>query len=230
METKTLFFAALATFGHARADVGVGVELGFLNRYVDFGVDVEPGTRFLRVGVGTELHGFDLGLDAFQALGSGDYNEISLGLSRDFEFGDLTLTPGFTWFWFPDDSDDTAEISLGFSLPLVPPLEFIGEASFDVFDSVGFLEVGLALPRTLPVGGVEVEVTPSVTFGFDYGMVSGERSFKDNNVVVSLEVSAPVHEQVEVFASINQSYPLGALDDEDVGDVSWFGIGIALGF
>ena len=62
-----------------------------------------------------------IGLEAFQDLESGDYNEIGLTASHDLAFRELTLTPGFTWLWFPDDSNDTAELSLGFALPLVEP-------------------------------------------------------------------------------------------------------------
>jgi hypothetical protein len=229
MKTNPLFPALLAAFGMMPAQAGANVELEVLNRYVDQGGDVEPGSRFLRAGIGTELHGVDIGLEGFQALGSGNYNEIGLTFSMDFEFGDLVLTPGVTFLWFPDDSEDTLETSLGFELPLFGTgLEFFGEYVYDLNDSVGFLEVGLALPQTVPAGDFEISVTPSVTVGFDYGMVSGDRGFTENNVVVSLEIGVPVTEQFEVFASINQSYALTAI--EDGRDISWFGLGVALGF
>lgn len=227
---KKTIIALLAASGMTYADIGVDVEVEFLNRHVDLGEDVEPGTRFLRAGIGTEVHGADIGLEAFQAVGGGDYNEISLGISYDVELGGLVLTPGFTWLWFPDDSDDTAEISLGFELPVVGVLEFFGEFAFDIFDSEGFVELGLAAPYSFPVGGLEVEITPSVTLGVDFGMVSGDRSLKENNVVLSLELSVPVTEQAEVFAGIHHSFALGALKDADGRDVSWFGVGVALGF
>ena len=101
---------------------------------------------------------------------------------------------------------------------------------YDIFDRVGFLEVGLALPRSMPVGDVEAVITPSVTFGFDYGMVTGDRGFESNNIVVSLEASVPVTDQMDVFAHINQSYAMSSLEDAGGGDVSWFGLGVALGF
>lgn len=230
MKIETMLLPALAAFGLVCADAGVDFEVEFLNRYVDLGENVEPGTRFLRVGAGTELHGIHLGLEAFQALGSGDYNEVSAAVSHDLEMGGLLLTPGFTWLWFPDDSEDTAEVSLRFELPLVPPLMFFGEFAFDLFDSEGFLEAGLALPRSVQAGEFEIEITPSVTFGFDYGMVSGERDFKENNITVALEMNVPVTDQLDAFAGINQSYAMGALEDEGGRDVSWFGLGVALGF
>jgi len=207
-----------------------GVEVEFLNRYVDLGEDVEPGSRFLRAGAEAGLHGFDLGLEAFQALGGGDYNEVSLTVSHDLELGALTLTPGFTWLWFPDDSNDTAEATLGFGLPVAGALELFGEYAYDLFDSVGFLDVGLALPQTVPVGDRDVEITPSVTFGFDYGMVSGERGFTENHYVISLEINVPVADGLDVFANINQSYAFTAFEKEGGRDVSWFGLGIAYGF
>lgn len=229
MNINTTLIALLAAFGMIHAEAGADLELEFLNRYVDLGEEVEPGSRFLRAEIGTDLHGIDVGLEGFQALGSGDYNEIGLTFSMDFEFGDLVLTPGVTFLWFPEDSDDTLEASLGFDLPLFGTgLEVFGEYVFDLNDSVGFLEVGLALPQTVPAGDFEVNVSPSVTVGFDYGMVSGDRGFTENNIVVSLEIGVPVTEQAEVFASINQSYALTAI--EDGRDISWFGLGIALGF
>lgn len=229
MNIKTTLILLLAACGMIHADAGTDVELEFLNRYVDLGEDVEPGSRFLRAGIGTELHGVDIGLEGFQALGSGDYNEIGLTFSMDFEFGDLVLTPGVTFLWFPEDSDDTLEAALGFERPLFGTgLEFFGEYTYDLNDSVGFLEVGLALPQTVPVGNVEVSLTPSVTVGFDYGMVSGDRGFTENNYIVSLEIGVPVTEQFDVFASINQSYALTAI--EDGRDISWFSLGVALGF
>lgn len=230
MKTKIILSATLVACGLVRAETGADLEIEFLNRYVDLGGDIEPGSRFLRAAGGTELHGLDLGLEAFQALGSGEYNEISLGISRDFDFGGMTLTPGFTWLWFPEDGEDSAEVTLGVELPLAGALEFFGEAAYDVMESEGFLELGLALPQSVPVNGLDVEITPSVTFGFDYGMVSGDRSFKENQVVAALEASVPVHEQVDLFASVNHSFALGALEDAGEGDVSWFGLGIAVGF
>lgn len=233
MKIKTTLLAAMIALGlvpAVRAEVEAGFELEFLNRLVDLGEDVEPGTRFLRAGLGVEVEGFEIGLEGFQALGSGDYNEVSLGIAYGIGIGELVLTPGFTWIWFPDDSEDTAEVSLGVEFPLAGGLEVFAEFAFDVFESEGFLELGVALPFEVPVGGLEVEFTPSVTLGVDYGMVSGERSFKENNVVVSLETSVPVHEQVVVFGSLNHSFSMGALDDAGGKDVSWFGLGVGLEF
>lgn len=201
------------------------------NRYVAEGVSEDNDADGFFFGeIAFEKADVTLGAAVVQAIRGSSYNEINLFAEYAFDLGDFVPFIGIQGTGFPTEGPpNEAEIFIGFDWDVWEDIVIYGEFFYEFYEvEGGFFTIGAEYELPELVEGVSL--TPYGEFGVDYGFVSEDRDIIENHLQFGLVANYEVQEGLDVFASIQHSIALTNLDREDEGDVTWGGVGVAVGF
>lgn len=192
------------------------------SRYVDSGrEDLDDSGIFSGELIGS-CDGFSLGA-WYGVADSEHYEELNLFAAYGFELGDVAVEVGYTHLEFDPDSGNDDELSLEAEVEVLGGF-VIGVGGVYSFEADGsFVEISLAYP--LAFLEERLWLTPSVHEGFDYGYRS-ESHNGPNHVQVGLDLEYKLTERTTLIGYVAHSFAQDDVEREELGDVSWFGLGL----
>lgn len=151
------------------------------------------------------------------------YEELNLFAAYGFELGAVAVEVGYTHLEFDPDSGNDDELSVTAEVEVLGGF-IVGVGGVYSFEADGsFLEVSIAYP--LAFLEERLWLVPSVHEGFDYGYRS-ESHNGPNHVQVGVDLEYKLTERTTLIGYVAHSFAQDDVEREDLGDVSWFGLGI----
>ena len=150
--------------------VSVGYESTYLFRGVDFGDDAPWSGLDLNYDL-SDTVSINAGAWYINPSEGSDNDELDLYASITKTFGDLSISFGGTWFYFPEASADVSELgtSLGYSLGFVD----LGASYYYDFETEGhYYEAGVSKSIGL-TDTIALNLATGAGFGSDYYDVDG---------------------------------------------------------
>ena len=192
------------------------------SRYVDSGrEDLDDSGIFSGELIGS-FNDFSLGA-WYGVADSEHYEELNLFAAYGFELGAVAVEVGYTHLEFDPDSGNDDELSLEAEVEVLGGF-VIGVAGVYSFEAGGsFVEISLAYP--LAFLEERLWLTPSVHEGFDYGYRS-ESHNGPNHVQVGLDLEYKLTARTTLVGYVAHSFAQDDVEREELGDVSWFGLGL----
>ena len=230
---------------------GVNVTTGWESRHVHYGVD-ESGPDGAYVNeVGVQLGDFTV--SAWNGIGTGNsLVEWDFTVAYNIEVGPIFIIPGYNLRYVPSyaknaDSDEGEEeeeehgeehqhehnaighellLSIGTTaIPyVIPSANFI----WDLNDNPGgFLE--LRLDGDVPVYKDIVSLQPYTLLGLNFGYNNPDYSGW-NNFQFGLQGTVALTRHVSIFASVNYSVALEAVQQLDQDNIVWANVGLSFAY
>jgi hypothetical protein len=155
------------------------------------------------------------------------YQELNVFAAYGVQLAAVDLEFAYTHLEFDPDSGNDDELSIAAETELIGGWVIAGECVYS-FEAVGsFLEVGFAYP--LVYDDERLYLRPSLHAGFDYGYRS-EAYDGLNHIQISIDFEYALTERYTLIAYVAHSYAQDDIEQEGLGDVSWGGIGLKVGF
>jgi hypothetical protein len=140
-----------------------------------------------------------------------------------FQFGDVAVEVGYTHLEFASDSENDDELSIAAEVEVLGGF-IVGVSGVYSFEAEGsFVEISLAYP--LAFFDERLWLVPSVHEGFDYGYRSKSHD-GPNHVQISVDLEYRLTESTALVGYVAHSIAQDDVEREDLGDVSWFGLGL----
>ncbi|MFT5622220.1 MAG: hypothetical protein ACI9FZ_000140 [Bacteroidia bacterium] len=192
------------------------------SRYIDSGrEDLDDSGIFSGELIGS-LDEFSFGAWLGVADSEG-YEELNLFAAYGFQFGDVAVEVGYTHLEFASDSENDDELSIAAEVEVLGGF-IVGVSGVYSFEAEGsFVEISLAYP--LAFFDERLWLVPSVHEGFDYGYRS-ESHDGPNHVQISVDLEYRLTESTALVGYVAHSVAQDDVEREDLGDVSWFGLGL----
>lgn len=192
------------------------------SRYVDSGREDLDDSGIASAELIGSYDGFSLG--AWLGVADSEhYEELNLFAAYGFELGDVGFEVGYTHLEFDPDSGNDDELSIAAEVEVFGGF-VVGVGGVYSFEAEGsFVEISLAYP--LAFFEERLWLVPSVHEGFDYGYRS-ESHNGPNHVQVGLDIEYSLTERTTLIAYVAHSFAQDDVEREDLGDVSWFGLGL----
>jgi hypothetical protein len=192
------------------------------SRYMDSGrEDLDDSGIFSGELIGS-LDDFSFGAWLGVADSEG-YEELNLFAAYGFQFGDVAVEVGYTHLEFASDSENDDELSIAAEVEVLGGF-IVGVSGVYSFEAEGsFVEISLAYP--LAFFDERLWLVPSVHEGFDYGYRS-ESHDGPNHVQISVDLEYRLTESTALVGYVAHSIAQDDVEREDLGDVSWFGLGL----
>ncbi|MEX1115564.1 MAG: hypothetical protein WEB53_09960 [Akkermansiaceae bacterium] len=236
---------------------GVNVTTGWESRHVHYGVDESGPTGAYVNEVGVQLG--DLSISVWNGIGTGNsLSEWDFTVAYNIDLGPVFIVPGYNLRYVPsypvsgDDhgaeehgEEDHAEeggddheghahntignelfISVGTTLIpyVIPSANFIWDLNNN---PGGFME--LRLDGNVPVYADTVSLQPYALLGLNFGYNNDDYSGW-NNFQFGLQATYALTEYLSVFAGVNYSVALEALQQINQEDVVWANVGLSFAY
>ena len=233
---------------------GASLTTGWESRHVHYGVN-ETGNH----GAWTNELGLrfgDLGVSVWNGFGLGnDFEEWDFTASYAFETGQVFFIPGYNFRWLPESGghphsheehgehsehghheDEVSHTHLEYNnelfailgtnaIPFVTPSTVF---MWNLNDAPGgFLE--FRIDGDVPLLEDVLALNPYALLGLNFGY-NTTAEYGLNNFQFGLQADWRVNDLLTVFAGVNYSIALAALDAIEQGDVFWANAGVSLGF
>jgi len=230
----------------AESPFSVSFSTGYDSEYIFRGVDILNFTTddgdLLWADINVSAYGFTAGAWYAEAINKGNegatgeedlnYGELDLYLLYSYTAGPVTLTGGYTFYYFPDlDDTYSHELNIGVStsvIPFVTPsVTFyydIAEDDKDIYDG-GYLEFKLS--SSIPVVGDVVSIDPYALVSYDFEYNSTESDWNHFQTGVSIPVK--LTENITISGYAAYSWALSAIEDFQ-NDELWGGAKVSFTF
>ena len=192
------------------------------SRYVDSGRDdLEDSGIFwgeIAGAYGDFLIGAWLGV-----ADSEHYEELNLFAAYGIQIGQVAVEVGYTRLEFDPDSGSDDELSIEAEVEVLGGF-VVGVAGVYSFEAQGnFVEVALAYP--ILFHEERLLLAPSVHAGFDYDYRS-EAYDGLNHIQIGVDAEYELTDRYTLIGYVAHSFAQDDVERDDLGDVSWFGIGL----
>lgn len=192
------------------------------SRYVDSGRDDLEDSGIFSGEVAGYYDAFALGA-WFGVADSEHYEELNLFAAYGFQLAQVDVELAYTHLEFDPDSGNDDELSLeaeteiwgGFVVGLGGVYSFEADGSF--------VEVALAYP--LAFQEERLWLIPSVHAGFDFGYRT-ESHDGLNHIQIGIDAEYALTERYTLIGYVAHSFAQDDIEREDLGDVSWVGLGL----
>lgn len=231
---------------------GVNVTTGWESRHVHYGVD-ESGPDGAYVNeVGVQLG--DLMISAWNGLGTGNsLTEWDFTVAYNIDLGPVFIVPGYNLRYVPsyaklgdshaeeeeegeehgeehEHSHQTYgnEIFISIGTTLIPYVIPSANLIWDLNENPGgFME--LRLDGDVPVYNDIVSLQPYALLGLNFGYNNADYSGW-NNFQFGLQATVALNDYVSVFAGVNYSVALEALQQIQQDNVVWANVGLSFAY
>lgn len=151
------------------------------------------------------------------------YEELNLFAAYGIQLGRVAIEVGYTHLEFDPDSGNDDELSIEAEVEVLGGF-LLGLGGVYSFEADGsFVELSLAYP--LAFIEERLWIVPSVHEGFDYGYRS-ESHNGPNHIQVGIDCDYALTERYTLVGYVAHSFAQDDVERDDLGDVSWFGIGV----
>jgi hypothetical protein len=166
----------------------------------------------------------DFSIGAWFGVADGErYEELNLFAAYEFELGAVAVEVGYTHLEFDPHSGNDDELSIDAEVEVLGGF-VVGVSDVYSFEAEGsFVEISLAYP--LAFFEERLWLVPSVHEGFDYGYRS-ESHNGPNHVQIGVDLEYKLTERTALVGYVAHSFAQDGVEREDLGDVSWFGLGL----
>jgi hypothetical protein len=155
------------------------------------------------------------------------YQELNLFAAYGFRIAGVELELAYTHLEFEPASENDDELSIEAETEVVGGF-VLGAGGVYSFEAEGsFFEIGLAYP--IDFAEERLWVISSAYAGFDFGYRSHAHDGL-NHIQVGLDLEYVVTERTTLIAYVAHSFAQDDVEREDLGDVSWFGLGLSAQF
>ena len=231
---------------------GVNVTTGWESRHVHYGVD-ESGPDGAYVNeVGVQLG--DLMISAWNGLGTGNsLTEWDFTVAYNIDLGPVFIVPGYNLRYVPsyaklgdshaeeeeegeehgeehEHSHQTYgnEIFISIGTTLIPYVIPSANLIWDLNENPGgFME--LRLDGDVPVYEDLVSLQPYALLGLNFGYNTAEY-YGWNNFQFGLQATVALNDYVSVFAGVNYSVSLEAMQQIDQDNIVWANVGLSFAY
>ncbi|MGH1366452.1 MAG: hypothetical protein ACRBF0_23020 [Calditrichia bacterium] len=156
-----------------------------------------------------------------------NYQELQFTTEYSNAISNIEFYTAFTRLQFPADDASDNELSAGLAFAGLPDITPAIDYVFSTGASGGFLEISLSSEQPMLEG--MLTATPYILQAFDFGYAS--ESFNGyNNFQLGLEVAMPFNETFGLAGSVAHSIAMDDVEKENLGNVSWFTIGLTGSF
>jgi len=232
---------------------GVNVTTGWESRHVHYGVD-ESGPDGAYVNeIGVQLG--DLSVTVWNGLGTGNsLTEWDFTVAYNIDLGPVFIVPGYNLRYVPSyaknedehghgppdpnnpDAEDEEhshqtygnELFISVGTTLIPYVIPSANLIWDLNENPGgFME--LRLDGDVPVYKDIVSLQPYALLGLNFGYNNADYSGW-NNFQFGLQATAALNDYISVFAGVNYSVALEALQQIDQDNVVWANVGLSFAY
>lgn len=193
------------------------------NRYVSEGRDNLADGGIQVVDASASRNGFSAGLWLADAI-SDDYQELNLTLAYRQGLGPVTAHAAYTRLEYLHDHSADNEIAVGIHTDRLPLVDVAVDYVY-ASDADGSF-VSFRISRDFAIAGGHWQWTPYLQQNLDYGYVSA-RYNGPNNIEAGLDLAWQFHARLAVTASAAYSLAQQDVKNEDLGNIGWFGLGLA---
>ncbi len=171
-----------------------------------------------------------LGLSGWVARGDTiDYREINIGVAYSFSLGPVGAMVGYTRLEFDGagEAPGDNEIAAAVSIPIPGALELAVGGRYSTEADGAFFDAIVRRPWTIGTSGVIV--TPYLAYGVDHGYASAEHD-GPNHLEAGVSLDWPVRGGVVVSLYGAHCWAQRDVELDGLGDVTWGGVRVAMGF
>lgn len=233
---------------------GVNVTTGWESRHVHYGVD-ETGPDGAYVNeVGIQLG--DFSVNVWNGIGTGNtFSEWDFTVAYNIDLGPVFIVPGYNFRYVPSYAKDEDEHEVDNQDPTEPPEPDHGGHVHNTYGNELFIAVGttlipyvvpsanliwdlnnnpggfmeLRLDGDVPVYEDIVSLQPYALLGLNFGYNNSYYSGW-NNFQFGAQATYALNDYFSVFAGVNYSVALEALQQIDQENVVWANVGLSFAY
>ena len=192
------------------------------SRYVDSGRDDLEDSGIFSGEIVAAVDDFAFG--AWLGVADSEhYEELNLFAAYGFQITQIEFEVAYTHLEFDPDSGNDDELSVEAEVEVLGVF-LVGVGGVYSFEADGsFVELSLAYP--LAFNEEHLRLVPSVHGGFDYGYRSESHNGL-NHIQFRIDFEYTLTERYTLVGYVAHSFAQDDVERDDLGDVSWFGLGV----
>ena len=226
--TLVFYFISIISSSICLADTDSNVALvltpAWENKYVTEGRDNLESGGLYSFEISTSWQHLNFG-SWFAHGDSESYQEINFYIEYGFEIHSLESYLSFTRLIFPKENEEDNEVAIGINYSelvyITPAIDYTWSSNADG----AFLE--LSLSSQLDFQQSQIVITPYILQAFDFGYVTASHN-GPNNLQVGIRTRININSYVHFDLDFNHSWAQEDIQQENMGDITWFGMSLIL--